>query len=118
MKNPFSLLFTSLRFVAVVSALSILYGFAVKGVFTTEFLLPANYLAGVFIVSVGMFFVLAPSLFKDGLIDRFLGGGKSGSDGPAERQVNKQERATEVIYLGVFIVFFAGLMRLIIYLSR
>jgi len=101
---------TALQFLLAASVAALIYGFAVKGVFTPAYIFPACFITGAGVICVALVVMILPSGFKpDRLTDH-----TTFAERYYEKRREKQKKAYGFLSLGLAITIIAGLLQLLL----
>jgi len=100
----------SLKFILVITILSIAVGSVVRGRFSLAYVFNANFIAGAAIICAGLVVLLLPTRFKFGkLVDH-----TTFSERYLEHRRQKQEKSREFLFMGLSIVIVTGIIQLLL----
>ncbi|MCL2617343.1 MAG: hypothetical protein FWD96_06840 [Defluviitaleaceae bacterium] len=106
-------LYTALLSMAVISALSIAYGFFTLRAFTLAYIYTANFWVGAIIILTGLGMLLTPThllIRKSKLLDHSTYGQRY-----MEEREKKRTRAYEFLYIGMAIITVTAVVELIVF---
>ena len=101
----------SLQLILVMTVLSLVYGFVVRGGFTFAYVFNGNFIAGAFVICVALIRLILPARFK---FDKLTDHTTFGERYYAEQHREKQKKAHEFLFLGITMIVITGLLQLIL----
>jgi len=112
MKKYLKLLFVSMCLIVIIAILSIVYDLIVHRSITFRYIFSANFFAGIFVMAAGIVIMFLPSaiFFKDNKsMDRF-----NYVEHSFDNREKRQQIARIILWLGLYIVVFTGLIQLLL----
>ena len=113
MKKYYKLLLTSLCFIMIIALLSIVYGLIVHQIFTLRYIFGANFLLGAIVILTGLVILFVPSvLVKKGR--KLLDDHSTHIERSFEEREQRQHKAREIIWVGIFNIVLSGLIQVLL----
>ena len=113
--SPKKIVSTSAQLVALISVLSVAYGFVISGFFDLGYAYTANFWAGAVIITAGLSMLFVPTFLlmkKDKLIDHTTYGQRF-----MKEREKKLARARELICIGMCNITITAVVQLILFYS-
>jgi len=111
MNKYLKLVTTSLACVLIVMFCGIIYGYITRGRLTFIYAFNANFLIGSVLIASGILKLFIPSFKRDKLTDHSTYIERAGEEREA-----RQEKANELLYIGILNVIITGVIQVVLWL--